>query len=87
MLPELVEASDEADIISELEGRSHAAHVRFAYLVSGLAPHLVDRLAIEPAGKVWFGPRRPLKRHSAPWNVADTVLPRAPSDSTRPLPT
>jgi len=79
-LAELLEAADEADIMSELEGRAHATLVRFAYLVSGLAPDLVDRLRIRPAGKVWFGPRRTLKRHSARWNVADTILPIAPSE-------
>jgi hypothetical protein len=77
-LPELLARSPEEGIREELTGRSHAARVRFAYLVSGLAPDLVERLDIRPAGKVWFGPRGQLRRHSARWQVADTVLPMAP---------
>ena len=79
-LPSLLDASEEADIEHELEGRTHAAHVRFAYLVSAVAPELVERLGVRPGGKVWFGPRRKLRRHDARWNVADTVLPISPAD-------
>ena len=79
-LPGLLDASEEADIKHELEGRAHAAHVRFAYLVSAVAPDLVERLGVLPGGKVWFGPRRTLRRHDARWNVADTVLPISPAD-------
>jgi hypothetical protein len=77
-LPELLARSSEEEIREELDGRSRAARVRLAYLVSGLAPQLVERLAIEPAGKVWFGPRRELRRHDARWQIADTILPVAP---------
>lgn len=77
-LPELLARSSEGEIQEELAGRSHATRVRFAYLVAGLAPDLVERLDIRPAGKVWFGPRGRLRRHDARWQVADTVLPTAP---------
>ncbi len=50
--------SPEPEIQAELEGRTAATRVRFAYLVSGLAPDLVARLGIEPGSKVWFGPAR-----------------------------
>jgi hypothetical protein len=79
-LPDLLAASDEDEVRQELEGRAHAARVRFAYLLSDLAPDLIRRLGIRPAGKVWFGPRRKLRRHDARWNVADTILPIAPAD-------
>jgi len=80
-LPALLDASPEDEIRAELEGRPHSTRVRFAYLVNGLAPDLVERLAIEPAGKVWFGPRGPLRRHDAHWQIADTVLPTPPPGS------
>jgi len=79
-LPDLVDAAAEAEIVAELEGRGHATHVRLAYLLSKVAPELVDSLGIEPAGKVWFGPRGKLRRHDARWNIADTILPFSPMD-------
>lgn len=77
-LPALLAASPEEEIRAELGGRNHATEIRFAYLVAGLAPNLVARLEIEPAGKVWFGPRGPLRRHDARWQIADTILPTSP---------
>jgi hypothetical protein len=82
-LPALLARSPAQEIHTELEGRPHATRVRFAYLVSGIAPDLVEKLAIEPRGKVWFGPRRPLRRHDARWGIADTILPAAPPRSER----
>ncbi len=82
-LPELMSMADKTDILVELEGRSHATNVRFAYLYEHIAPELIHELRIEPAGKVWFGPRGRLRRHSSHWNLADTVLPVAPG-TTRP---
>lgn len=81
VLRELVSDASEAEIVAELRGRTAAARVRFAYLVSGIAPDLVESLSIEPEGKVWFGPRQPLRRHSARWRVADTILPFPPPGS------
>lgn len=77
-LPELVAISNQDDIMTELEGRPHATRVRLAYLISDIAPQLVERMNVQPAGKVWFGPRGKLRRHSAQWNVADTILPFPP---------
>lgn len=79
-LPDLVHACAKKDIVTELAGRPHATSVRLAYLLSGVAPELVSQLGIEPGGKVWFGPRRRLRRHNARWNVADTVLPFNPAE-------
>lgn len=81
-LPALVAQAPDEEIHSELEGRTKATRVRFAYLVAGIAPDLVERLSIRPPeGKVWFGPRAPLRRHSARWRVADTILPFPPPGS------
>lgn len=66
------------DLLTELDERPHATWIRLAYLLSGVAPGLVEQLDVEPAGKVWFGPRGPLRHHDARWNVADTVLPTHP---------
>lgn len=80
-LPELVAQAPEEEIHSELEGRTKATRVRFAYLVAGIAPDLIEALSIRPGGKVWFGPRAPLRRHNARWRVADTILPFPPPGS------
>ncbi len=77
-LPDLVAAAPEDEIAEELQGRPQATRVRFAYLMRSVAPTLASALGITPAGKVWFGPRGPLLRHDAAWNVADTILPFAP---------
>ena len=79
-LPDLVGAAREEEIREELADRPHATHVRLAYLLDGVAPDLVKRLDIKPAGKVWFGPRGELQHHSSAWNIADTVLPFEPSE-------
>lgn len=79
-LRDLLEASTYDELIRELGGRPHATRVRFAYLMSGLRPELAQRLRIEPAGKVWFGPRGKLRRHDARWNIADTMLPFHPAE-------
>jgi len=71
------------EIATELRGRPKSVYVRLAYLTSGVEPELSSRLGIEPAGKVWFGPRRTLRRHDSIWNVADTVLPCHPSEVRR----
>lgn len=78
-LGDLLEASPYEELARELEGRPHSTRVRFAYLTSGLRPELAERMKIESAGKVWFGPRGKLRRHDARWNIADTVLPFHPA--------
>jgi len=79
-LADLVAATSIADVRAELEGRPQASRVRLAYLLSGVAPELVEQLEVVPGHKVWFGPRGPLRHHDATWNVADTVLPIRPTD-------
>ena len=73
-----------ADIDAELAGRPRSVRVRLAYLTQGVAPDLAERLVPPDDGgraapKVWFGPRGSLKRHSARFSVADTVLPFDPA--------
>lgn len=69
----------------ELVGRSRATTVRLAYLLSGVAPEVANRLQPRPAtGVVYFGPRRPSRRFSARFNVADTLLPFDPTDLQSP---
>lgn len=65
----------------ELVGRSRATTVRLAYLLSGVAPEVANRLQPRPAaGVVYFGPRRPSRRFSARFNVADALLPFDPME-------
>jgi len=80
VLPDLLAACTLDQIRIELRGRPHTTHVRLVYLLQALAPDLVEALDVTPAGKVWFGPRRTLRRHDAQWNVADTILPFSPRD-------
>lgn len=80
LLPDLLAVCEHEDIEVELAGRPHATRIRLAYLLQSLAPGLIRDLNIMPAGKVWFGPRRPLRRHDARWNVADTLLPFSPRE-------
>jgi hypothetical protein len=82
-LAELLRAAPDSEIHSELNGRPHATKVRLAYLISGIAPDRAAGLGVEPAGVVWFGPRQPVRRFSARWNVADTLLPFSPDELVR----
>ena len=83
-LPELVSLVAAADLDGELAGRPRSVRVRLAYLTQGVAPDLADRLVPPDEGgrsasKVWFGPRASLRRHSARFSVADTLLPFDPA--------
>jgi hypothetical protein len=80
LLPRIIIAAPIPDIEAELAWRPQATKIRLAYLTAGVFPGLADALKIHPASKVWFGPRGELKRHDAPWNVADTLLPMSPRD-------
>lgn len=89
-LPDLVETAKPDDIDAELAGRPRSVRVRLAYLVHGVAPDLAERLVPPEDGgraapKVWFGPRGQLKRHSARFSVADTLLPFDPATLRPPL--
>ncbi|HZJ08799.1 MAG TPA: type IV toxin-antitoxin system AbiEi family antitoxin [Trueperaceae bacterium] len=79
-LPELYEQVELSDLHQELAGRTVADRTRLAYLMQGIDSHLAFRLAPPDHGKVWFGPRGPLKRHSQTFNLADTVLPISPAE-------
>lgn len=82
-LPELVEKVDLASLQEELADRPSAVKTRLAYLVHGVAPDLAKQLVEPGHGKVWFGPRGPLKRHHQGFDVADTVLPVSPGTPRR----
>lgn len=87
-LPELVGVVAPPDVDAELAGRPRSVRVRLAYLIQGVAPDLADRLVPPDEGgrsapKVWFGPRGALKRHSARFSVADTLLPFDPASLHR----
>ena len=78
-LADVVAEAEEADVLTELAGRTRAVEVRLAYLVQGLWPGLAQRLGEAVTSKVWFGPRRKLRRHSQRWMVADSILPFDPA--------
>lgn len=69
----------EADVLAELADRPRAVRVRLAYLLQGLWPELAQRIGADAVTKVWFGPRRKLRRHSQRWHIADSVLPFDPA--------
>jgi hypothetical protein len=83
LLPIINDEATVEEVSAELTGRTHATKVRLAYLLQSVNPDLARKLDIQPAGKVWFGPRASLKRHDARWNVADTVLPFSPRGLAR----
>ncbi len=66
-------------VLTEMAGRPAAARVRLGYLLQRLRPDIADAMRPAVGQKAWFGPRGPLLRHSAPWQVADTVLPFDPA--------
>jgi predicted transcriptional regulator of viral defense system len=87
VLPDLVAAVAQAapnggrDALErELHGRPASVRTRLAYLLHGVAPGWAAALAPSSHGKVWFGPRGPLRRHHAALEVADTILPMSPGD-------
>ena len=64
----------------ELHDRPAAVRTRLAYLLHGVAPRWAKSLTASSHGKVWFGPRGPLRRHHTALEVANTVLPMSPGD-------
>jgi predicted transcriptional regulator of viral defense system len=78
-LADLVAAADRAEIEAELVDRTESVARRLAYLVQALDPQLAVDLMPRPRGKVWFGPRGPLRRHDQRFQIADTVLPFDPA--------
>lgn len=67
-------------LVEELAGRPASVSNRTGYLLQGLRPDLSATLRdiAPPTGKTWFGPRGPLRRHDAVWQIADTLLPFDP---------
>lgn len=78
VLPELLERAEPDDLHVELMARPAAVSTRLAYLLHGIDPTLANELAPGDHGKVWFGPRGPLKRHNQTFSIADTILPISP---------
>lgn len=92
LLPELVAAVAQSAqdgghhaLEQELHQRPASVRSRLAYLLHGVAPRWATALVPSKHGKVWFGPRGPLKRHHAALDIADTILPMSPGDLP-PLP-
>jgi predicted transcriptional regulator of viral defense system len=78
-LPDLAAALDVDAVLNELHGRPAAVAVRAGYLTNALRPDLAEYLYPQAGLKVWFGPRGPLVRHNARWQIADTILPFDPT--------
>lgn len=78
-LPALVDAVDREALDTEMEGRPSTVGSRLAYLVQALDPALAEQYRDTSHGKVWFGPRGPLKRNNEHFGIADTVLPFDPA--------
>ncbi|WP_162616377.1 type IV toxin-antitoxin system AbiEi family antitoxin [Xylanimonas allomyrinae] len=77
---ELAALADGSNLQAEVDGRPEAVQRRVGYLLSGSRPDLAEPFVpARSAGKVWFGPRARTIRNSAPWLIADTILPFDPT--------
>jgi predicted transcriptional regulator of viral defense system len=81
-LADLVAVVDHDQVRDEAVARSNATLARLAYLTAPFSEALATSLAVEDQGTVWFGPRTQVRRTDARWNIADTILPRAPAEAT-----
>jgi predicted transcriptional regulator of viral defense system len=78
-LPELAAQSTAEDLEKELRSRPGTVRPRLAYLLSGVAPALADRLEpTAPPSVTWFGSSRASHRYDKRFNVADGLLPFDP---------
>lgn len=78
-LPELTARSAADDLDRELSARPAAVRPRLAYLLSGVAPAVADRLQpTTPPSLTWFGSSRASRRYDKRFNVADGLLPFDP---------
>lgn len=78
-LAELAARSPVDDLERELEGRPGTVRPRLAYILSGVAPAVADRLQpARPESVTWFGRSRTSRRFDKRFNVADGVLPFDP---------
>lgn len=75
-----VASLDATALLQELSGRPRATAVRLAYLLSGLAPALAKTIMPSGTQRVWFGPRRRVRRYDAARGIADTLLPISPTE-------
>jgi hypothetical protein len=84
-LPELAARSTAEDLEQELGTRPGTVRPRLAYLLSGVAPALSDRLApTAPPSVTWFGSSRASHRYDKRFNVADALLPFDPRTLKEP---
>jgi predicted transcriptional regulator of viral defense system len=84
-LPELAARSTLGDLEHELSARPGTARPRLAYLLSGAAPALADRLQpTTPSAVTWFGSSRSSRRYDKRFNVADGLLPFDPRTLEEP---
>jgi len=78
-LDELASRSSAEDLDKELWRRPATVRPRLAYLLSGVAPHLAERVQpARPAQVTWFGSARVSRRFDTRFNVADGLLPFDP---------
>jgi hypothetical protein len=78
----LVDVADRDALRIELAGRTNATLARLAYLLFPFDPDFVETsIDLADHGVVWFGPRRTLRRTDSRWNIADTILPRSPTEA------
>lgn len=80
-LAELADRSPVDDLERELRHRPSTVRRRLAYLLSGVAPELADRLQpTRPTKLTWFGRSRVSRRFDKRFNVADGLLPFDPRE-------
>lgn len=78
-LSELTARSSAEDLEEELRHRPSTVRPRLAYLLSGVAPQLAERVQpTKPAKVTWFGSSRVSRRFDTRFNVADGLLPFDP---------
>lgn len=78
-LPELAADADPDRVTDELAGRPGTTRARLGYLLQALRPDISEPLRAAVGSKTWFGPRGTMRRHSQPWQIADTTLPFDPA--------
>jgi predicted transcriptional regulator of viral defense system len=84
-LPELATRSTAEDLEQELRARPGTVRPRLAYLLSGVAPAVADRLQpTAPSSVTWFGSSRTSHRYDKRFNVADGLLPFDPRTLEKP---
>lgn len=81
-LPVLATRTDVERLAVELEGRSQSTAPRLAYLLSGVAPEVAEKLRVRrPRTTIrvgTYGPGAPA-RYNSQWNVADSLIPFDPA--------